>query len=65
MKRIRLTTLFKRHRKRPSDPLGHIPAWKDLGCRGIRLHIADASSPRARKGWAEAKQLRPDWRIIP
>ena len=55
----RLLGLDYRH----PNPLAHIPAWKVLGRRGIRIHIADASSTRARKGWAEAKRLRPDWRV--
>ena len=55
--------LFRRT-ARP-DPLARIPAWSPLGRMEMVLHIADASSGRARKGWAETTRLRPNWRIIP
>lgn len=54
-----------RRRKRPPAPVPRIPAWSELGLAAIAIHIADASGPRARKGWAEATRLRPDWRIVP
>ena len=64
MKRITLSALFKWPRKPPA-PIPRIAVWSELGRDCIALHIADASSSRARKGWAEAKRLREDWRIIP
>ena len=48
---------------RHPNPLARIPAWSELSRTVVAIHIADASRTRARKGWAEAKQLRPDWRV--
>ena len=56
-----LRTLFRR-KPRPGS-LAHIPVWSDLGREEMKLHIADASSRRARKGWAETTRLRPNWRV--
>ena len=60
-----LRALFTRNHKPQSNALVHIPGWTPLGREEICLHIADASSQRARQGWAEAKRLRPDWRVVP
>ena len=48
---------------RQPNHLAGIPPWSELSRAVVALHIADASSTRARKGWAEAKRLRPDWRV--
>jgi len=62
-----LTALFKWPRYGPQSPwaaANRKNPWSPLAQELIGLHIADASSGRARKGWAEATRLRPDWRIV-
>ena len=70
MKRIRLATLFKRHPfigygpRSPWAAANRKHQWSPLAQELIARHISDASDMRReRKGWAEAKQLRPDWRV--